>query len=294
MTFENPFRCPGQWLKGNLHTHSTLSDGAQSPQERVDAYEGRGYDFLALTDHEVVADVAALVSRTLLLIRGIEVTCTNPTGGPGFHIVGIDVPADFLPPPSKHLQPTIDGINDAGGLAVVAHPYWCGQTAADLAIVDDAIGLEVFNTTCLRSIGKGTSAVHWDGLLAQGKRLFGLAVDDAHRVTRDAFQGWVMVKAAERTADAVVDALSLGRFYASCGPTIEDMAIDGDRLAVRTSPVASISFISRHARGGYAFKEDGGCITEAEYALSRCEGYVRVECTDAAGRQAWANPITLD
>ena len=39
------------WLKGNLHSHTTCSDGRLSPQQRADAYAAHGYDFLAITDH---------------------------------------------------------------------------------------------------------------------------------------------------------------------------------------------------------------------------------------------------
>ncbi|NRA98014.1 MAG: hypothetical protein HRU14_17595 [Planctomycetes bacterium] len=45
-----------QWLKGNTHTHTLWSDGNAPPEEVVDWYDERGYDFLALTEHNIVAD----------------------------------------------------------------------------------------------------------------------------------------------------------------------------------------------------------------------------------------------
>ena len=39
------------WYKGNLHTHTTNSDGAYTPEETIALYKSKGYDFLALTDH---------------------------------------------------------------------------------------------------------------------------------------------------------------------------------------------------------------------------------------------------
>ena len=39
------------WLKGNLHSHTTNSDGKPSPQERLDGYVDQGYDYLCLSDH---------------------------------------------------------------------------------------------------------------------------------------------------------------------------------------------------------------------------------------------------
>ncbi len=40
-----------KWYKGNLHTHSTNSDGRLSPEEVIRLYREEDYDFLALTDH---------------------------------------------------------------------------------------------------------------------------------------------------------------------------------------------------------------------------------------------------
>src|SRR2546421_12859555 len=40
------------WLRGNLHAHTTYSDGVKTPQELLTEYEALGYDFLAITDHE--------------------------------------------------------------------------------------------------------------------------------------------------------------------------------------------------------------------------------------------------
>ena len=48
---ETPFTRPGRFWRGNLHTHSTLSDGHRSPEDVCRFYETAGYDFLALTEH---------------------------------------------------------------------------------------------------------------------------------------------------------------------------------------------------------------------------------------------------
>ena len=43
----------GTYKKGNLHTHTTWSDGMHTPKETAEHYRSQGYDFLALTDHWV-------------------------------------------------------------------------------------------------------------------------------------------------------------------------------------------------------------------------------------------------
>ena len=67
-------------LRGNLHAHTTFSDGVRSPAALVAEYESRGYDFLAITDHddhENLDDAAyekalQALAPNLLLFRGIE------------------------------------------------------------------------------------------------------------------------------------------------------------------------------------------------------------------------------
>ena len=45
-----------RWWKGNLHTHSLWSDGDQFPEMIADWYQSRDYNFLALTDHNVLSE----------------------------------------------------------------------------------------------------------------------------------------------------------------------------------------------------------------------------------------------
>ena len=45
-----------QWFKGNLHTHSYWSDGDEYPEMIMDWYKTNGYSFVALSDHNILAD----------------------------------------------------------------------------------------------------------------------------------------------------------------------------------------------------------------------------------------------
>lgn len=64
----------------DLHTHSSVSDGTETPTELVAAARAAGVDVLAITDHDTVGgwDEAAEASRRigLTLVRGIEISCT--------------------------------------------------------------------------------------------------------------------------------------------------------------------------------------------------------------------------
>jgi predicted metal-dependent phosphoesterase TrpH len=46
------FNAHGKWLKGDLHNHSSYSDGANSVSEVIKAAKNVGFDFLAITDHD--------------------------------------------------------------------------------------------------------------------------------------------------------------------------------------------------------------------------------------------------
>jgi hypothetical protein len=53
---EIPAESPTRWWKGNLHTHSLWSDGNDFPEMISEWYRTHGYHFLALSDHNVLAE----------------------------------------------------------------------------------------------------------------------------------------------------------------------------------------------------------------------------------------------
>ncbi len=66
-------------LKGGLHIHTTCSDGELTPQEIANAYEERGYDFIAFTDHDYLLksnyrDIYSQVKSDMIIFTGIEIT----------------------------------------------------------------------------------------------------------------------------------------------------------------------------------------------------------------------------
>lgn len=57
-----------RWLKGNLHTHSLWSDGDNFPELIMDWYKQHGYDFVALSDHNILAEGEKWVKIDSLLL----------------------------------------------------------------------------------------------------------------------------------------------------------------------------------------------------------------------------------
>ena len=48
------------WYKGNTHMHTTISDGRLAPEDAIELYRAKGYDFLAITDHRIMSYSTAI------------------------------------------------------------------------------------------------------------------------------------------------------------------------------------------------------------------------------------------
>jgi predicted metal-dependent phosphoesterase TrpH len=70
-------------LRIDLHTHSTASDGTDSPAGLVTAAAAAGVDVVAITDHDTTggwAEAADALRNGLTLVRGAEFSCISTTG----------------------------------------------------------------------------------------------------------------------------------------------------------------------------------------------------------------------
>jgi hypothetical protein len=295
MHFANPFALPGRWFKGSLHIHSTSSDGGRTAEEVLSWYRGQGYHFLALTDHDILSR-PEVIAGDFITLGGIEVEGMDPASGL-YHLVGLGVShaPDIGVRQVFPMQQAVKRLGAVSRLVSLAHPYWSGQMSRDLLDLEGCFALEVFNGGCEVDDCKGYSNVHWDDLLAAGHRLWGLAVDDAHwrNGSKDAGLGWVWVKAPALTQEAILDALERGHFYASAGPEIHDLRLEGDQVQVRCSPCVAVDFVGNgpHSRRISASRDQA--LTAASHRLSQEQQYVRIAVRDVHGNWAWSNPIFL-
>jgi hypothetical protein len=196
------------------------------------------------------------------------------------------------------IQEAIDRLTEAGGLVSLAHPYWLGQMSKDLMALKGFFGLEIDNGGCDLEEAKGYSVVHGDDLLADHRRLGGLAVDDAHWTngTQQAGMGWVWVKAPALEPGAILLAREQGCYYASCGPEIHDVYLDrgGKRVHVRCSPSVAADFVGSGRWSHRKWAAPGETLAEASHRLKGCQQYMRVACRDGASRWPWSNPLFLN
>lgn len=284
----HPFPVEGRWYKGNLHMHTTASDGRLELADAIEFYKTRGYDFVAVTDHRKTTPVEEFTTDTFLAMHGIELNCWDPNGYE-YHIVGVGVRPFEQDPEIRTGQGLIDQVLAHDGVAFIAHPYWLGLERQAIEHLTGAIGIEVYNSGCMEC-GKALSDVHWDDLLHHGYDTWGLATDDTHHYSYDGAVGWVMVRARELTQESIKEALRAGHFYATQGPEIRDLRVEGGWIHVETSDVARIVFVSNRGRGKSVWAKPGETLNKASMK-HWSDGYCRIEAIDAQGRKAWSQPI---
>ncbi len=290
---ETTFHDASHWYKGVIHFHSTLSDGAMTPEKIIGWYRGHGYDFCALADHLICTDTFQLSAPEFLTIPAIEIHGRDDALDRVPHVVGVGHSIQGKVAEGTSLQGMIDLINEHDMLAIVAHPHWSSLRDEHLSAAHGYIGIEIFNATCWAHIGKGYSLTYWDNLLYDGRAVWGLAVDDAHchPGIDDLGKGWIVVGAAELTTQAVLAAISDGHFYASQGPSIAEWQVESNEVYVRCSPVERIYIQAPNGGGWVRVAPEGMTITEASFKFTEMPTYLRATCIDERGRRAWTNPV---
>ena len=316
-----------RWFRGNTHAHTLNSDGDSPPDEVVRWYRENGYQFLVITDHEFITDVAPLnglfgASGRFLVIRGQEVTqilddSTHPERRRQAHVNSLNPLRVVMPQGGASLAESfarnLAAIRTAGGLPQVNHPNWrFSVRLADMLALPDSTIFELRNghpgINNLGGIDEGgrespSTEALWDSLLTRRKLLFAAGTDDSHYFTRPWDRtaprpgyAWVYVRARELTPEAIVAAMRRGDFYASTGIVLRDY----------TANPRSISLTLVRTRGG---GEDTRFRTEfigregrvlsvvhgltASYTIRGDEGYVRARITDSNGHLAWTQPVML-
>jgi hypothetical protein len=303
--------CAGcSWFKGNTHTHTTESDGDSSPEYVAGWYKDHGYRFLILSDHNTLTDIEPLnhlSSRDFLLIPGEEVT--SGFDGRPVHVNGLNLYS--LVEPRREatlvatLQANVNAVNEAGAVPHVNHPnFGWALSPEDLTRVGGYRLLEIFNghPSVHNQGGGGYPGMEevWDILLTRGKRIFGIAVDDAHHFQGEFApdranpgRGWVAVETKELSAEAVMEALEEGRFYASTGVELEEVVAEANRLEIRIRDRGDFRYTTTFiGAGGRVLGQSYG--TRAVFHLTQPESYVRARVRDSGGSVAWVQPFFVE
>ena len=133
-------------MKVDLHTHTCYSyDSNASPREMVDAAIKKGVSCLAITDHGKIQGAIEAMEyargKPILIIPGIEVKSKEGD------ILALNVKEKI--PNKLSAKETIKKIKEAGGLAIIPHPFgWFCSFNGDLeGLIKEIDGIEIFNAS---------------------------------------------------------------------------------------------------------------------------------------------------
>jgi len=294
-----PFERSGHFYKGNLHTHSTNSDGRLAAEEVCRTYQQAGYDFISLSEHFVerfnhpVSDTVAYRNDDFTTLIAAELHQGKTSIGENWHILAVGIPLGFAPPGAgEGIVQISERAAAAGAFIAIVHPSWYGLTVEDAKLITSAHAVEIYNHGSQVEVARGEDWPFLDQLLNGGWRLNGYATDDAHKLTHDAFGGWINVKAESLEPDALLASIKNGHYYSSQGPEIHNIRISGGKLSVECSPASHVSIQGLGSRAKFTL---GDKMTTASFPTERFEeAYVRVTVRDDLGKCAWSNPIWFD
>jgi hypothetical protein len=308
------------WFKGNTHAHTINSDGDSSPDTVVRWYKEHGYQFVFVTDHDMITRVdglnALFGSEKFLVLAGEEVTSVAPAPLQKVHVNALNPRTPIVPQIGPNVRATlqldIDAVRAAGGLAQINHPnfFWMLK-ADDIAATRGATLLEISNLhPAHNNFGAGpdfpgTEEI-WDRVLTKGTVVWGIASDDIHRLKTDGLSpadlavearpgdGWIVVQADKLGVTEIMTALERGRFYSSTGVTLKELNAGPAEISLEVAPEQKFP-----VRYVIAFIGAGGRVlqstvdTKAAYRPKGDEGYVRVRVTDSNNHHAWTQPVML-
>ena len=322
-----------QYFKAALHIHTTVSDGKLTPEETKAAYKARGFQIVAFTDHEVCVAHPELKDKDFLPLTSYELSF-NPKGNSHFclkktyHLCFIakdpenrwqvydpdviignsgkyadQVVCDSFESRDYSLDQVNDTIaraNEQGFLVAYNHPAWSLQGYEDYSGLKGLWAMEVYNNECNRLGFDDNNSQIYQELLKLGNRLFPLATDDFHNLRNEQSigGGWVMVGAHALEYGSVIQALERGDFYASTGPVIHSLTLDGTVLKIHCSPAQRIIVFTQNRHAAEFMHCDGTTIEQAEIDLASWlafwkenhredEAFIRVIVTGPNGHKAY-------
>ena len=220
--------------KANMHTHTTESDGANTPAEMIDRYHDLGYTILALTDHDTMGPQKPTwpwtdYGRDPEQLGMLAVGPSNEYSRPD-HINGFwcdlwtqeDIDNGLWAAHQSDIPWILNEVGERGGLAQINHPGRYSRSDQFYLDLFDAYhphtpGIEVYN----KGNNYPADKPRWDRLLTAMRQegetwpLWGTSVDDAHNVSGNMPVGrnFHIYLLPELTEAALRQAMLDGAFY---------------------------------------------------------------------------------
>jgi hypothetical protein len=268
ISIDSPYTTKTNVYKGQLHAHSTNSEGCNSPREVATIYKNLGFKFTSITDHDYLTPDPEVPG--ILYIPGVEET-TQPDIR---HILSINASVEVT---QTEPQSVIDAIDAQGAIAIIAHPSFSAMTESDLQALVGYTMMEIDDESL------------WDGLLASNRRVFAVASDDSvcQSSLRNYGRGWVQVFADSLNRNSIIASLRSGNFYSSQGPRLS-VSVSGTIITAATDSPSEIDWIGS---GGVVLRSNSN-TTAASYSVTGGESYVRIRVIrNNDYKKAWSNAL---
>jgi predicted metal-dependent phosphoesterase TrpH len=191
----------------DCHVHTRGSFDSVETIDCVLAYAvDAGLDGVVVTDHDSVSHSIAAADRAsafgLVGIPGVEVSTADG------HVLALGI--ELVPPPGEPFEATVERIREAGGIAVVPHPFQRSRHGVPASAITDCDGIEVFNAHALTGLRNRQA-----GCFADRHDYPRFAGSDAHRAAAVGYAYTeVAVETANPTSAAVLEAMREGRVRA--------------------------------------------------------------------------------
>ncbi len=204
------------WLKGDLHLHSTHSDGSYTIEDNAKMAEEKGLDFIALTDHNTISQNYVHESDgKVLFIPGMELT----TYKGHCNLYGVKDPLmDFRATNMEEIRNLLQEARRNGCKISINHPFdqycpweWDWNVDYDWA--------EVWNGPWTE--GNERTLHWWQEQLVQGRKLVAVGGSDCHRPHPYVKQGvpTTCVYSNNKSVNSILDAINKGHVYITYDPT---------------------------------------------------------------------------
>jgi hypothetical protein len=227
------------------------------------------------------------------------------------HVNGLNLPGLLVKPGTAStlvatIQSNVDAIRGVDGVPHINHPdYGWAFGVEELAQVENNRLLEIYSghpSVHNEGVGGFPSLEEiWDILLTGGKRIYGIAVDDAHHFQEEFSadrvnpgRGWISVRARYLDAVEIMEQLEAGQFYASTGVSLADVVTAQDRLEIHIAPRGDFRYTTTFIGSGIGFGGKVLSVSLGHPAVYTPQGrakYVRAKVTDSGGAAAWVQPV---
>ena len=227
--YEISFSAPGfRWYAGDLHLHSTASDGQHSVYDLALRAKKKGLDFIAVADHNNTCENEHLpVIPGITLIPAVE--WTHYQGHMNFFGVKSPFENSFIANSKEEMQSLIRQVKERGALVSVNHPkcpfcpyLWEDETAFDL--------VEIWNGPMRKA--NLDAYDWWRKMLLEGRKIPIVGGSDFHRDLSPVRLGnpvtWVYAKSPR--AEDLCEAISRGHSFVTSSVTGVQLGIRNDGI----------------------------------------------------------------